>query len=104
MDAVKFIYEARRRYKVTGQVCSVLSAGVAPENIVNELEEWSKEHPLRTRQSVFLEQYPNTDIVPSSNVPCIYPCIIDNSLKNTPSCKKQSCVTCRTEFWMQEVE
>nr|DAG41159.1 MAG TPA: HdeA/HdeB family [Caudoviricetes sp.] len=104
MDAVKFIYEARRRYKVTGQVCSVLSGGVEPESIVKELEEWCKEHPAKTRQSVFLEHYPNADILPVSNTLSIYPCNIDKSLKNTVMCFEKSCKDCRKNFWSQEVE
>lgn len=62
MDAVKFIYEARRRYRVTGQVCSVLSGWVEPESIVKELEEWSKEHPYKTRQTEYLKMFPNAKL------------------------------------------
>lgn len=104
MDAVKFIYEARRRYKMTGQVCSVLSGWFEPESIVKELEKWCKEHPAKTRQRVFLEQYPSAEIVPGTNTLCIYPCVMDKSLKNTARCAKQSCVDCRREFWSQEVK
>ena len=56
MDAVKFIYEARRRYIETGIVCSVLADSFTPESIVKDLEQWCKEHPTKTRQTEFLKE------------------------------------------------
>lgn len=53
MDAIKFIEEARRRYKVTGKAPGVLLNWLNPESIVKEVKEWSDSHPLKTRQSVF---------------------------------------------------
>lgn len=103
MDAVQFIYEARRRYKVTGQVCSVLSVGVAPENIVKELELWCKEHPRKTRQSVFLEQHPNAKLN-NKGIVDIWPCCVEKNMMNDRDCINTFCVKCREEFWSQEVE
>ena len=48
MNAIKFINEARRRYKATGEVCSILLNSVTPESIVQELETWSKVNQLKT--------------------------------------------------------
>lgn len=62
MDAIQFIYEARRRYNVTGLVCSVLCDSYTPESIVKELEEWCKEHPFKTRQTEALKMFPNIGI------------------------------------------
>lgn len=58
MDAVKFIEEHRKMYKVTGKHLPTLAEGIPAEDIVKEVEEWSAAHPRKTRQSVFLEQYP----------------------------------------------
>lgn len=57
MDAVKFIEERNR-------MCGTMSEmwGVDAEQIVKNTEEWSAAHPRKTRQSVFLEQYPNARI------------------------------------------
>ena len=104
MDAVKFIYEARRRYNATGQVCSVLSGWVEPEIIVKELEEWCKEHPVKTRQSVFLEQWPNVHLEDDGVLgycPKIFG-INTSCLSQDGRLKK--CSDCRREFWSQEVE
>ena len=76
------------------------------EKIIAAVEQWSKEHPRKTRQSVFLEQYPETRIG-DDGVLQIYPCSISASHRNA----RGNCVTmgrkcpdCRREFWMQEVE
>lgn len=57
MDAVKFIEERNR-------MCGTMSEmwGVDAAQIVKNTEEWSAAHPRKTRQSVFLEQYPQADI------------------------------------------
>lgn len=76
------------------------------KRIIATVEQWSKEHPRKTRQSVFLEQYPETR-VGDDGVLQIYPCSISASHRNA----RGNCVTmgrkcpdCRREFWMQEVE
>ena len=77
-----------------------------PERAVKIVEEWSAAHPRKTRQSVFLEQYPEARIE-DDGVLQIYPCVISASHRNA----RGNCVTmgrkcpdCRREFWMQEVE
>lgn len=57
MDAVKFIEERNR-------MCGTMSEvwGVDAAQIVKNTEEWSAAHPRKTRQSVFLEQYPEAQI------------------------------------------
>lgn len=62
MDTVKFIEEHRRMYKVAGKHLPTLAEGIPAEDVVKEVEEWSAAHPRKTRQSVFLEQYPNARI------------------------------------------
>lgn len=106
MDAVKFIEETRRMYKVTGKHLPTLAEGIPAEDIVKEVEEWSAAHPRKTRQSVFLKQYPEARIG-DDGVLQIYPCSISASHRNA----RGNCVTmgrkcpdCRREFWMQEVE
>ena len=62
MDAVKFIEEHRRMYKVAGKHLPTLAEGIPAEDVVKEVEEWSAAHPRKTRQDVFLEQWPETYI------------------------------------------
>lgn len=53
MDAVKFIEEHRRMYKVTGKHLPTLAGGIPAEDVVKEVEEWAAAHPRKTRKSVF---------------------------------------------------
>lgn len=118
MDAVKFIKERDRMcrfYHHAGDCyqcpakdceCSALEGMVDDDNIVTIVEEWSAAHPRKTRQSVFLKQYPEARIG-DDGVLQIYPCLISASHRNA----RGNCVTmgrkcpdCRREFWMQEVE
>ena len=117
MDALEFLRERRRMcnsYRhcegcpLEGGKCVV--NGVAPDEdykrIVTAVEQWSKEHPRKTRQSVFLEQYPEAEI-DANGVVGLCPMSISaahrdsNGECNNP---EQMCRDCRREFWMQEVE
>lgn len=62
MDAVKFIEERNR-------MCGTMSEmwGVDAAQIVKNTEEWSAAHPRKTRQSVFLEQWPDTQLDKKGN-------------------------------------
>ena len=106
MDAVKFIEETRRMYKVTGKHLPTLAEGIPAEDVVKEVEEWAAAHPRKTRQSVFLEQWPETRIG-DDGVLQINPCSISASHRNARgNCvnMRRECPGCRREFWMQEVE
>lgn len=100
MDAVKFIEERNR-------MCGTMSEvwGVDAAQIVKNTEEWAAAHPRKTRQSVFLEQYPNARI---DRQAVIYVCPAD--AYGDKVCPKNEenfhmlCCDCRREFWMQEVE
>ena len=119
MDAVKFIEERNRMCKSFDK-CSYgcpawdgsckLETGTYLEceaaKQVEIVEEWSAAHPRKTRQSVFLEQWPEA-YVSDSGVLDI--CPVDVSAKHrteqggcaNPVCR---CAECCKEFWGQEVE
>lgn len=100
MDAIEFVKQLRRMDKNVSRKYRVFID--SPEDVVAEVEEWSKDHPRKTRQSVFLEQWPNA--VNHNGVPNITPCNIDQSLYDIQRCNGADCSKCRREFWMQEVE
>lgn len=122
MDAIKFIEERNRMCKSFGDRCtgcpasnggdddlccvvSVTSTLDAKEQVAI-VEKWSKEHPRKTRQDVFMEQYPEA-VNDEHGVLSVCPlCISAAHRDNNGSCKepKKMCVDCRREFWMQEVE
>ena len=101
MDAVKFIYEARRRYKETGQAPSVLLNWLTPESIVKELEEWCKAHQSKTRQTEFLKEWPDTNF-DGNGVIAIEPCELSKEYRDI-CCDNMDCAECRKAFWSQEV-
>ena len=113
MDALEFLKE-RRRMCDSHRGCKgcpledgqCVVSDVAPDEdykrIIAAVERWSKEHPRKTRQSVFLEQWPNAVI--SNGVLNLTPCNIDQSLYDIQRCNGADCSKCRREFWMQEVE
>lgn len=106
MDAVKFIEEHRRMYKVTGKHLPTLAEGIPAEDVVKEVEEWSAAHPRKTRKSVFLEQYPEA-LVFNGGTLSACPVLFSSEYRNAyGGCASPygSCTECRREFWMQEVE
>lgn len=106
MDAVKFIEEHRRMYKVTGKHLPTLAEGIPAEDVVKEVEEWSSAHPRKTRQSVFLEQYPEALVLDRGTLSAC-PVLFYSEYRNAyGGCASPygSCAECRREFWMQEVE
>lgn len=104
MDAVKFIKERDRMYEVERQAPSLIYRHEkSAEEIVREVEEWSAAHPRKTRQSVFLEQYPQADI-DNTGLLILCPKRISADIRVTADCLRQGCTDCRREFWMQEVE
>ena len=80
------------------------------KRIIATVEKWSKEHPRKTRQSVFLEQYPEARIDKTTGVLTICPaeltkeCRDDRGACGAYSIETCVCKHCRREFWMQEVE
>ena len=99
MDAVKFIEERNR-------MCGTMSEvwGVDAAQIVKNTEEWSAAHPRKTRQSVFLEQWPDAD-KDKDGVCNICPKYVNRSV----SCASdraifKRCEDCRREFWGEVVE
>lgn len=106
MDAVEFVRNYRKMLKKRGFGLLINSDENTPEEIVAETEKWAAAHPAKTRQSVFLEQYPETRIG-DDGVLQIYPCSISASHRNAlGNCATmgRECHDCRREFWMQEVE
>lgn len=117
MDALEFLRERKRlcdSYKgcvgcpfgPAGCVVRDMTSENTCKRIVDAVEKWSVEHPLKTRQSVFLEQYPETVLDEGGVVP-ICPLTLSKAHRNSSGrCKnpKKLCIDCRSEFWMQEVD
>ena len=106
MDAVEFIKQVRRMGKAKGEaICFKLEE---PETeIVSRVEQWAKEHPVKTRQSEFLKQWPDAEIC-YDGLPAIAPCQLNVELLQCESqkdCEKRGvCGKCRDDFWLKEIE
>lgn len=108
MDAIEFVKQLRRMdekgvlknrfiYPCAGREAD------SPEEVVAEVEEWAKKNPVKTRQSVFLEQFPNAPIYTNTHNVALDPCLVDTTLRGRCPTGR-GCDICRREFWMQEVE
>lgn len=116
MDALEFLKEERRMCDSFNAMCVKCPLGDTGccviigdtdrelENEVATVEQWSKEHPRKTRQSVFLEQWPETEVDKSG---CLRLCpeLVSADYRNRHAdCPNRVCMDCRREFWMKEVE
>lgn len=119
MDALEF-FKGRKRMcrcyegcigcplEETGcaSVVSSLTSDADYMRIVATVEQWSKAHPRKTRQSVFLEQYPEAQI-DNNGVLGVCPAPMFHSHRaDGGGCIdiNRECPDCRREFWSQEVE
>ena len=117
MDAVKFVKEYLRMCgKVSDcEECPAFMTDFCTVNVeeqsqetagevVRVVEEWSAAHPIKTRQDVFLEQYPDAEI-DSGGAIAICPTAFSSAYRDdTEKCVYVSCAKCRREFWSQEVQ
>lgn len=111
MDAVKFLKTLRRmcncecrkcefEKRLRGfETCTVWRKN-HPEEAVAIVEQWAAEHPVKTRQSVFLKHYPGARI----DSDCLNACPMDIFGDMGINCNKQTCYECKKEFWLTEVE
>ena len=115
MDALEF-FKARKRmceatkcascklYHVQGGCC------VAPEKekidafeeAITIVEQWAAEHPIKTRQSEFLEHYPGARRILAHG--CLNACPMDVFKDADINCNAQPCFECKKAFWLAEVE
>ena len=121
MDAVKFIEERNRMCRSFDTGCygcpasnregELLYCAVGQDSTVDAkaqitiVEKWSAAHPHKTRQSVFLEQWP--EAVTDGGVLSLCPaCLSSSYRKQNGRCgsPSASCTDCYREFWLHEVE
>ena len=117
MDAAKFI-EERNRMCNSFESCSNCPLNkdgifcyasmekhsqVSAEEVVQLVEEWTKESPRKTRQDVFLEQWPNAKVF-VDGVLDICPLELDECYTCQSTDLKMRCQSCRRDFWMQVVK
>ena len=121
MDAIEFIRERNRmcatytpkrcegcpadNYGGCGVTCIMIDK-IDAERLVPIVEKWSSEHPRKTRQDVFLKQWPEAYIHEDGYLD-ICPLEVSAAHRDADGCcapLDRLCPDCRREFWMQEVE
>lgn len=112
MDAVIYIRDMQRMCKshISCNGCELKPGngkscmeGMDPQKCIFVGEQWAAEHPAKTRQSVFLKQFPNAPIYTNTHNVALDPCLIDTTLRgHCPT--GRGCDICRREFWLAEVE
>lgn len=119
MEALKFFKARKRMCEATKcascKLCHMQGGcSIAPENeeidaceeAIAIVEQWAAEHPVKTRQSVFLEQYPEADLT-KDGVITICPLAVSAAYRGKDgSCaiRSDTCADCRRKFWSEEVE
>lgn len=112
MDALEFI-KAIKQMLSTGANNSTVQKYISAqkkndyEGMVEAAEQWAAEHPIKTRQSVFLEQYPEARLS-KDGVLLICPRTISSAYRNEEGtcniANHGTCADCRREFWLAEAE
>ncbi len=115
MDTVEFLNEGTRMcnsYKAcdgcpmweTDDCCMV---SMDLKQMISIVEQWAKEHPVKTRQSEFLKMWPDAEIS-DDRLLSIAPCQLDVKLiygKSQKDCEdREVCDKCRHDFWLKEIE
>ena len=114
MDAVEYVKQRERMCNYYGdcdkcpakEVICCSSIDEVPK-MVPIVEQQAKEHPVKTRQSEFLKQWPDAEIG-DDGLPSVAPCQlykdIEEKDENGVCCKNCGCGICRRDFWLKEVE
>ena len=125
MDAVEFLKEAKRYCKWCKnttqdgkkRLCDVCYFEklndifnlhpMAYSKFVETVEQWAKEHPVKTRQDEFFNQWPDAEIG-YDGLPTVAPCQLNIELLQCESQKdcedRGVCNKCRRDFWLKEIE
>lgn len=106
MDAVEFLDKVDRLSKrgTTEEKMRYNDYRTAGDNTraVKYVEQWDDEHPVKTRQSEFLEHYPSARRILAHG--CLNACPMDVFKDADINCNAQPCFECKKEFWLTEVE
>ena len=83
---------------------NILTTDEECKKIITAVEKWSKENPVKTRQTEFLKMFPNA-LMRSDGYLNVAPCVLDEEIYR--KCSERSpmkCDECYKEFWGKEVE
>lgn len=119
MDAVEFLVNKARYCIFSGcncENCQIFNECASDldsltkkqaERMVDVVEQWAKEHPVKTRQSELLKMFPSA--LTADGLLCICPRTLDLKTYGTDSgCIHMRdgvrCKDCRRDFWLKEID
>ena len=113
MDVVEYVKQRNRMcdYYVNCNDCPAgYYEGCSSLNGISKLvpivEQWAKEHSVKTRQSEFLKQWPDAEMFEDGYLN-ICPALISKDYrdKGTEECYnvKLDCNVCKHDFWLKEI-
>lgn len=121
MDAVKFLVTRDRMCRSFNGRCTGCEVNERmgadevcihymtqhPREVVEIVERWAKEHPLRTRQSEFLKMFPRASMTSNGTID-FCPESFDEEFACPEKGKfyrgERECLDCRRKFWLEEIE
>ena len=119
MDAVEFVKTVKRLCKNQGcNECPVRKEGRCMvgfddysvkniEETVSKVEQWAKDHPVKTRQSEFLKMFPNAKFpVAKTDGGVIIFCprgFLPKGEAEAYCEKHDECIECCKDYWLAEV-
>ena len=110
MDAVEYVKELRRICKshpacnvcpLNSKFCYIANMCEDAEKAVKIVEQWAKDHPVKTRQSEFLKMFPKA--AKNGRVLDFCPKDLDIDYMPPKRCENISCSACKTDYWNEEV-
>lgn len=114
MDAVEYVKQRERMCAYYGSCDKCLANKVMGcaslvkiSQMVPIVEQWAKEHPVKTRQGDLLKMFPSA--LTADGVLCICPRTLDLKTYDIDSgCIHMydgvRCKDCRRDFWLKEIE
>lgn len=114
MDAVEYVTQRNRMcdYYVSCSECpvgqyKVCASIVGIPKLIPIVEQWAKEHPVKTRQGEFLKMFPEASMLNDEYLN-ICPAQISSECRDreTGGCYDpgMDCGKCKHDFWLKEIE
>ena len=110
MDAIEYVRQRERMCGYYGSCDKCLAnkvigcATIAKiSQMVPIVEQWAKEHPVKTRQSEFLKMFPNASVGYNGTL-VICPSQADTKAVTGCIRSERNCDKCKRDFWLKEIE
>ena len=111
MEAFEYLKELKRMCKsiddcdicpISGTCHSSYLIDKELKQQVDAVEKWSKEHPIKIRQSEFLKLFPNAPR--DSDVLTICPKYVDRFIDSRHCDNMTTCDNCKKQFWLSPID